>query len=499
MPKTYDLIIRDVEMFDGMGSDPTHCDVGVEQDRISVIGTLENVTATTEISGAGKSLSPGFIDVHTHDDFAALAQPDMGFKSKGGVTTCIVGNCGYGAAPFAAAKTMLGKLTPEFDIEPYEGHAGYADAVEESRPGVNIGVLAGHGTFRLAAVGNDDRPPSDKEMTVMKSYMAEALDAGVLGLSSGLIYEPGKYARTDELIELCGTMEGSGALYATHIRNEGSGLLDAVGEAITIGAKARVPVQISHHKAMGRENWGLVDHSLELIVASQGRGESVHADQYPYTAGSTSLRAIIDNGAFTSSESSGGFGLLGAQDVIVASCHRHPEYEGKSIAELSAEMSLSPRDTAIAVADSSPGTTAILHVMSEDDVQTVLRHHSTMIGSDGLPTLSGKPHPRLYNTFARVLGHYARDLGLMDMSTAIHRMCGFPAKKFGLTHRGVIEEGAFADLVLFDSKTLLDKGTIENPNHFPSGIDRVIVNGVTTVQNGQLVGSRAGRLLKRQT
>jgi dihydroorotase/N-acyl-D-amino-acid deacylase len=293
-------------------------------------------------------------------------------------------------------------------------------------------------------------------------------------------------------------MQGSGAVYATHIRNEGSGLLDAVEEAITIGAQAGVPVQISHHKAMGRENWGLVNRSLQLIEAAQERGENVHADQYPYTAGSTALQAIIANGAFSSEESTGGFGSLAAEDVIVASCRCHTEYEGKSIAELSTEFGLPPRAAAQAVADSSPGTTAILHVMSEEDVQTVLQHPSTMIGSDGLPARSGKPHPRLYNTFARVLGHYARDVNLLDMSTAIHRMCGLPAKKFGLVDRGVIEEGAFADLVLFDRRTVLDQGTLEDPNQYPSGIKRVLVNGKLIVQDGELVGERNGRVLRRQ-
>jgi len=499
MADDYDALIRGASIYDGLGNPPRQADVALEDDRIARIGSLDGYRAKVEIDATGLALAPGFIDVHTHDDFAAITHPDMAFKSRGGVTTCVVGNCGFGAAPYPQAMQMIAALTPGSNIAPYEGHAGYAARLETDAPGVNIAVLAGHGTLRLAAMGVDDRPPEPREMQQMKDLLGEALEAGVLGLSSGLIYEPGRYAKTDELIELSREMHGTGALYATHMRDEGAGLLTSVSEAIEIGASAGVPVQISHHKASGRENWGLVAASLKLIEAAQGRGENVHADQYPYTAGSTTLKAILENGAFTGDGSAGGIGSITAEDVVVASSPGHREWEGHTIAALGENLCLPAREAAQRITRAAQGTTAILHMMSEEDVRTVMRHPSTMIGSDGIPTLDGKPHPRLYNTFARVLGHYSRDLGLLDLPTAIYRMTGFAAGKFGLVDRGRIAEGAFADLTLFDPKTIIDNGTFAEPNRYPTGIIDVFVNGKVAIRNGELSDLRAGRVLRRSS
>jgi N-acyl-D-amino-acid deacylase len=497
MNKSYDVLIRNAQVYDGEGGPPISADVALDSDRIARIGSLDGWVAKLEVDASGLALSPGFIDVHTHDDFAVLSHPDMGFKSRGGVTTCIVGNCGFGAAPFAEAVEMLGLLTPGTAVPPYEGHTGYAAVLESNTPGVNIGVLAGHGTIRKATVGSVDRIPTDREMLAMKRHLEEALDAGVVGMSSGLIYDPGRYAKTEELVELVSVMRGTGALYATHMRDEGTGLLESVAEAIEIGARAGVGVQISHHKASGRESWGLVEGSLKLIEAAQGRGEDVHADQYPYTAGSTSLQAVLENGAFSDGRTSGGHRDVPPTDVVIASAPGHPQWEGRSIADLSAALDQAPRAVSEMIVSQAHGTTVILHMMSEDDVQRVLRHPSTMIGSDGIPTLEGRPHPRLYNSFARVLGHYSRDLGLFDLSTAIYRMCGFSAHKFGLRDRGVIAEGAYADLVLFDAATVIDKGTFENPNRYPAGIRQVFVNGRVAVRDDEVQKQRHGRVLRR--
>ena len=415
------VLIRDARVYDGMGNEPKTSDVAIEDERIAAIGSLDVWSAELEIDASGLSLAPGFIDVHTHDDFAVFYHPDMGFKSRGGVTTCIVGNCGFGAAPFAEAVDMLARLTPGRAIDPYQGHAGYAASVGSITPGVNIGVLAGHGTMRKAVAGSADRELTDREMLAMKEHLREALDAGVFGMSSGLIYDPGRYAGTDELAELAGVMRGTGALYVTHMRDEGLGLRESVEEAIEVGSRGGVGVQISHHKASGRESWGLVQQSLALIAAAQSRGEDVHADQYPYTAGSTSLKTVLENGAFTDTANPNRMSRVAPADVVIASAPGYSQWEGRSIADLSEETGSSPRAVAESIVDRSAGTTVILHMMSEEDVQAVLRHPSTMIGSDGIPTLEGKPHPRLYNSFARVLGHYSRDLGLFDMPTAICR------------------------------------------------------------------------------
>ena len=497
MGKVYDVLIRNAQVHDGEGGPPVSADVALERDRIARVGSLDGASARLDIDASGLALSPGFIDVHTHDDFAALLHPDMGFKSRGGVTTCIVGNCGFGCAPFQEAVDMLGKLVPSERIAPYQGYAGYAASLESNPTGVNIGVLAGHGTIRKAVAGSADRELSGREMSAMKALLQEALDAGVFGISSGLIYDPGRYANTDELVELVSIMRGTGALYVTHMRNEGTGLVESVTEAIEIGARGGVGVQISHHKARGRESWGLVKDSLALIEAAQRRGEDVHADQYPYTAGSTSLQTVLENGAFADDPAAGAMRDVDPEEVVIASAPGHPEWEGRSVAELSKTFEQPPLAVAQSILTETPGITVVMHMMSEDDVQRVMKHPSTMIGSDGIPTLEGKPHPRLYNSFARVLGHYSRDVGLFDLSTAIYRMTGFPARKFGLRDRGVVKEGAYADLVLFDAAKVIDKGTYDNPNQYPVGIKQVFVNGGVAVRDDEVQSQRHGRVLRR--
>jgi len=469
----WDVVIREVEVYDGTGAPPLVADVAIEDDRIAAVGSIP-ASGRETIAARGLALAPGFIDVHTHDDFAALKHPDMAFKLAGGVTTCVVGNCGFGAAPFGAASKMLLSSTVRSGepLEPWEGHAGYAACLERNPPGTNIGILIGHGTVRLAAMGLENRTPNAAQMAAMKAIVAEGLEAGALGLSSGLVYDPGRFAATEELIELSTLLRGIGALYATHMRDEGQQLLDSVREAIEIGEKAGIPVQISHHKASGRTAWGLVRGSLKLIEQAQQRGLDVHADQYPYTAGSTILSAVYRDGRLR-----GVLGDLTAADVVIASIARHPEWEGKSLAALGEAFGGSPEEAAARVLAEDFGATVVLHAMCEEDVRTVMRHPSTMIGSDGIPTLEGKPHPRLYGTFARVLGRYARDEKLFSLAEAVHRMTGFSARKFGLRDRGVIKAGARADLVLFDPGRILDLGTFEDPHRTPAGAVQVFQYG----------------------
>ena len=491
MPGGFDALIREVSVYDGTGAPPRTADVAIEGGRIACVGTAAGV-ARESVDGRGLALAPGFIDVHTHDDFAAVMHPEMSFKLVGGVTTCIVGNCGFGAAPFAAASVMAKTLHPNLDLPAWEGYAGYAHLLERNPPGTNVGVLIGHGTARLAAMGLANRAPAGAELAAMKAIVAEGLEAGALGLSSGLVYDPGRFAATEELVELARLLRGTGALYATHMRDESSGLLDSVREAIEIGEQAGVPVQISHHKASGRSAWGLVRESLKLIEAAQRRGLDVHADQYPYTAGSTILSAVFRDGHLR-----GVLGDLGPDDVVIASTARHPEWEAKSLAVLAVAMACSPEEAASRILAEDTGVTVVLHAMSEEDVRTVMRHPSTMIGSDGIPTLEGKPHPRLYGTFARVLGRYARDEGLFPLAEAVYRMTGFAAAKFGLRDRGVVREGGCADLVLFDPQRIIDRGTFEEPHRPPEGIEAVYVNGVKAIAAGRPTGARAGRVLRR--
>jgi N-acyl-D-aspartate/D-glutamate deacylase len=491
MSQTYDTVIREASVFDGSGAPPVVADVAIDGDRIAAVGTV-GAHARESIDGRGLALAPGFIDVHTHDDFAAILHPQMAFKLCGGVTTCVVGNCGMGAAPYAQAAAMAKAFHPGAALPEWQGYSGYLAHLGRAPAAVNIGVLVGHGTARMAAMGLAERAPDGKEMAAMKAIVTEGLEAGALGLSSGLIYDPGRFADSAELVELAALMRGTGALYATHMRDESTGLIDSVREAIGIGERAGVPVQISHHKASGRAAWGLVHDSLQLIEEAQARGFDVHADQYPYTAGSTVLSAVFRDGKL-----GGGIGALQAADVVIASTAAHPHWEGKSMDALAAEMNCTPETAAARILEAEPGATVVLHVMSEDDVRTVMRHPSTMIGSDGIPTLEGKPHPRLYGTFARVLGLYARDLGLFSLAEAVYRMTGFPAAKFGLQGRGLLRPGAYADLVLFDPQRIIDRGTFEKPHQFPAGIAAVFVNGVLSARNGQPANALAGRVLRR--
>jgi len=344
-------------------------------------------------------------------------------------------------------------------------------------------------------MGNAQREPSGEEFARMRGWLREALEAGAVGLSTGLIYEPGRYARTDEIVTLAREMARTGGLYASHMRNEARGLLDSVRETIRIGEEAGVPIQISHHKASGRENWGMVRDSLRLIEEARARGIDVTADQYPYTSGSTILAAVLQNGAFD--EGQGGIGRVPGDKVLFASTPRHPEREGMTLKQLCDQWGLSERAAAERiVAEEGAGAVVVVETMDEADVRTVMRHRTTMIGSDGIAAGS-RPHPRLYGTFPRVLGRYARDERLMSLAEAVHRMTGMPAEKFRLIERGFVRAGYFADLVIFDPALIADTGTYENPRQYPEGLSHVFVNGTVIVADGKHTGARPGRALRR--
>jgi len=490
-----DFVIRNVELYDGTGSPPHRADVAVTADRISQVGPANSIAANSAIDGSGLALSPGFIDAHTHDDFAAVLHPEMGFKVQGGVTTCIVGNCGFGAAPWSAASQMAPGIHPKGELPEWDGYGGYYELLDREPPSVNIGALTGHGTIRAAVVGSAPAATAG-QIRAMRDLVREGLDAGALGMSSGLVYEPGRHADTAELVAVASEMAGTTALYTTHMRNEGAHLLDSVREAIEIGERAGVAVQISHHKATGRQNWGLVNESLKLIEDACNRGLDVSADQYPYTAGSTILSMIVASGGVSGDSDETGEAIR-PSDLLISSTANHREWEGRTLEDLAAEFGLNAVDAADKVLQAEPDATTIIFAQDEIDVQTVMAHPSTMIGSDGLPTLDGRPHPRLYGTFARVLGHYARDKGLFSMEDAIRRMTGFPATKFGLKDRGVIHKGGFADLVLFDPGTICDVATYEDPQQHSAGIIKVWVNGELVVSDGAHTGKRPGRALRR--
>jgi N-acyl-D-amino-acid deacylase len=494
-----DLMIRGATVYDGAGGPPTVRDVGVTGQRIEAVGDLSAEQAGVEVAGSRLALAPGFIDVHTHDDFAVFLLPEMDFKVAQGVTTAVVGNCGLGAAPFDSAQAYLslfaadrqGGLLPSWDT-----YGDYLDAVDANPPSLNVAALVGHGTIRADAMGHERRPPDERELARMLDTMATALDAGCVGYSTGLVYEPGRHAQTEELVTLASEMGRLGGVYASHMRNEAEGLLDSVRETIRIGEDGGVPVQISHHKASTPAAWGLVRESLRIIEEARSRGVDVTADQYPYTAGSTSLLAVLQN----FEERTAGFGNVAWSDHRLASTPRHPDWEGRTVTEIAADLDVEPLDAVRRIVDAEgEGAVVIIESMSEDDVRTVMAHPTTMIGSDGIPTLTGKPHPRLYGTFARVLGRYVRDLSVLSLPEAVHRMTGLPAAKFGLAGRGRIEPGAFADLVLFDPARVDDVATYDDPRRHPAGIEGVWVNGTRVVQAGEHLGARPGQAVRHRT
>ena len=441
---------------------------------IERIGSLSNYTGEQSIAGKGKVLAPGFIDAHTHDDLCAI-EGEMLPKISQGVTTVIVGNCGISAAPVDANK----QLVPPMNLlgEPgafrYSSFRDYVAAVTEQRATVNIAALVGHTSLRNNAMDRLDRAATTKEIAAMRSQLEEALEHGAVGMSTGLAYSAANAAPTEEVLALAEALTGSNAIYATHIRTEGDGVLEAVEEAIRIGKQAQVPVVISHLKCNGVRNW---QRSAELLARLNSEpADRVGWDAYPYAASSTILDPKqIDERI----------------EILITWSTSHPEFSGKKLAELASGWGISQMEAARRLQPAG----AIYHSMSEADVRAILAHPRTMIGSDGLPN-DTFPHPRLWGTFPRVLAHYGREQRLFSNVEAIRKMTSLPAERFRLPDRGMLREGYAADLVLFDPGTVDDTAAFTEPVKPARGIEAVWVNGVLSYCNQRCTGERAGRFL----
>ncbi len=494
MPGHYDLVIRGGLVVDGSGAPARVADVALRGERIAAVGEV-GPGSGPEIEARGLAVAPGFIDVHSHDDAAVLLHPEMDFKVRQGVTTEVVGNCGMGPAPGAQARAFFRAVHPSGELPPFEDHAGYLARIDESPPSLNVGVLAGHGTLRSAALAEPRRPANPAERARLRELLREGLEAGVLGLSTGLIYEPGRHADAAEIAALAREVAEAGGIYTTHMRDEGTGLLDSVRETLAVAEETGVRVQISHHKAAGRRAWGLTVHSLALLEEARARGIEAAADQYPYTSASTLLAAVI--GAVGEGAGSAGVAGIAGEDVILAAVPGARELEGRTLASVAEEFGLPLPEAAREVLRREPATWVILEMMDEEDVRRVLAHETTLIGSDGIPTLEGRPHPRLAGTFPRVLGRYVREARLLTVEEAVRKMTGLPATTFGLRDRGFVREGAFADLVLFDPDRVADAATVAEPFAPPRGIPFVFVNGTAVVREGEPTGARPGRALRR--
>ncbi len=393
----YDLIIRNGTIIDGTGRPGQAADVAMQDNRIAAVGTVSEEAKKT-INATGRVVSPGFIDVHSHDDFALLDRPLCDFKIMQGVTTEVIGNCGFGAAPASAAyKEFLqgfgAVLFGPLGQFAWETTDEFFRLLEAHPPSVNVVAQIPHAAVRYGVLGSEKRPPTAQELSRMQALVREGMEAGAVGLSTGLYYLP--HTQTEEVIALAKIVAEYRGLYATHMRNEAGHLLDSITETLRIGEEAEVPVQISHHKAMGRKNWGKVVESLALVEQARQRGQDVTSDAYPYVAGSTTLAALASGGSLE---------LVSPADVLIASTPNKHEYEGKTLDEI-CRLLEKPLDQVVKdiLAEEGEGVVAVIFGMEETDVRRVLAHPTTMIGSDGIPSVEGKPHPRLYGTFAKVL------------------------------------------------------------------------------------------------
>ncbi|MCX7590829.1 MAG: D-aminoacylase [Kiritimatiellae bacterium] len=528
-----DIRIMGGMVIDGTGTEPRQTDIGVTGDTITMVGNLSQVQArlTLDLAGnvpAGASLSrkvvcPGFIDVHSHSDTKILIEPSATSKIYQGVTTEIVGNCGSSAAPIA------GPMKAPWEKDDGEGLPGqwhsvaeYRQLLEAVKPAVNVAMLIGHGTLRAGVMGYGDRVATDEDLKCMVRSLEQALDEGGRGLSSGLIYPPGMFASVSELVELARVVGRRGGLYATHMRNEGSGLLDSLRETLDLGRQAGVRVEISHLKTRGRENWPLVGPALELIRSRRAEGDVVQADRYPYIAANTSLDTVLPPWVHDGGSEAA---LVRLRDrtirerivrelreerpafywdtvTIASTVHLETKpFQGRPLAEIAEILGLDPVETVLHLLDLDElKTTAFFFGMSEENMLRILAEPWVTIGSDAslrAPTglLSRDfPHPRAYGTFARFL-RMSLNGRTVDLPEAVRKMTSLPAEHFGLRDRGRIAVGLKADIVVFDPANVCDRATYANPHQLAQGVEYVIVNGVVTLKEGRLTGNRAGRFL----
>lgn len=474
----YDLIIRDALVIDGSDTPGYRADVAIGDGRVQRIGKLDGLSANQEINAAGRVLAPGFIDVHTHDDTVVIRQPEMLPKITQGVTTVIVGNCGISASPVSLAgdpPDPMNLLGPAAAFA-YPRFSDYREAVNKARPAVNVAALIGHTALRSNHLDDLFRSATAAEIAAMREQLRQSLEDGALGLSTGLAYASAYSADTDEVKQLAEELTAFGAVYTTHLRSEFEPVLEAMDEAFDIGRHARSPVVISHLKCAGAGNWGRSPQllaSLEKAALSQPVG----CDCYPYAASSSTLDLKQVTDAFR---------------ITITWSTPHSDQSGRDLKDIAADWGLSLLDAARQLQPAG----AVYYGMDENDVQRIMKHPLSMIGSDGLPE-DPFPHPRLWGAFPRVLGHFSRDLGLFPLHTAIHKMTGLTATRFGLHERGFVREGYWADLVLFDAETVRDVADFKHPTRAAEGIDGVWVNGQLSYAQGKPQGERQGQFLPR--
>ena len=480
MKAQFDLVIRNGRVIDGSGVPGGNADVAIVKDRVVAIDRIALGSGEHEVDVSGKTVAPGFIDAHTHDDLALMVTPDMAPKTSQGVTTVVTGNCGISLAPLVPVRPPPPPLDliGNFDQYKFASFGDYLDALDASPAAVNSVSLVGHSTLRVDTMADLERPATDKELARMRDRFRAALDDGAIGLSSGTFYPPAAAAPTDEVTALAKLAGEAGGIYATHMRDETDRVVESIAESVEIATSGGVPLIISHHKVAGRANHGRTEETLPLILDAM-KHHDVGLDVYPYVAASSILSATR-------------FGQ--AEKVVIAWSSKEPDAAGRDLVDIARDWGMSETE---AIQRLNPAG-AIYFLMDEDDVRRILQCPETMIGSDGLPHDS-HPHPRLWGTFPRVLGHYVRDVGLFSLEEAVRRMTSLPASRFGLSGRGRLAPGAYADIVVFDADTIEDRATFDDPTQPAAGIDFVLVNGQIIWRDGAPTGARPGRALRHQS
>jgi N-acyl-D-amino-acid deacylase len=529
----FDLIIKGGHIVDGTGARYFKKDIGVTRGKIAAIGRLDG-PATKVIEANGLTVTPGFIDCHCHSDRTMLSFPEAESFVMQGITTCVTGNCGETLAPVNPETLPL--LQRYFATAASEGFnwqwrtlAEYFDQVRQRGTSMNLAPLVGQGTVRLAVKGFTSGRASPGEMRQMKKLVDEALAGGAFGMSTGLIYAPGTFSSPEEITELAGVLTKYGAVYTSHMRDEEGNLMQSVDETIKVGEVNAIPVEISHHKVKGKANWGKVNATLREMEQARERGVEVNCDVYPYVASSTNIKAIVptwlvEGGVvemmkrlkdkklrerarqeILKGEIGGSNYILAAGwgGIRISSCPANHAYEGKSLEQILRSKGVfdAPFEGFFDLLLEIEGAAGIIGFnMDEEDVKTVIAHPLACICTDGTvtaPRAGGVPHPRYYGTFPRVLGKYVREEHLISLEEAVRKMTSLPAGKFGITGRGLIKEGFYADINIIDPVTIIDKATFDAPHQYPEGIKYVLVNGEMVVANGQHTGAKPGMVLKR--
>jgi N-acyl-D-amino-acid deacylase len=527
----YDILIRGGLVFDGSGSAGVRADVAIDAGRIAAIGTQLPADARKRVDASGLAVAPGFIDIKTHSDFTLPINPKAESKVRQGVTTEIIGHCGYSVAPVLPGKVELLRdyLSPSAPWLPFREMSFPEYLASFPATAVNAGMLVGHNTVRLMVMGMEARPPTDAELAEMLALVSEALQAGALGMSSGLFTAPGCYAAPAEMTAFGHALKRNNAAYFTHLRDESDHVLEALGEAIAIAEACGIHVEIVHFKCSGVNNWGKAAKALDVIAAARARGLDVDCDAYPYTAGSNPLKNLlpkwVQEGGVAAMlarlrlaetrarirheidrDGLNNWGRVPSWDSVRISVTPNlPQYAGRTFGELAAERAQDPVDCVCDYLIDDKGSTRVLVTsISEDDVTDIVRSPRALVGSDGncvatYGTVSqGMPHPRFYGTFPRIIDHYVGALGVLPLAHAIHKMTGATARALKLADRGLLRTGYRADVAIFDPQDFKDRATYADPHQYPSGArTTVIVNGVVVVQDAVHTGALPGMVLRR--